>query len=761
MSNILISRLATGCTAKGNGYGTVSFNAYSMNNPGEEYPGGPVLPSRLQVNITGPRNIGGEEPQQSADFYFEELPDGDYQFEVIDHSSDVERGSFTIGCLNWEGGLPTSGGGMIIRNFAQTCSAEGGGVTFDYVSTNAGATSVQARFYGASGLINSDSPLGLISRGFSRSGLTNGEYYVVVLDNKGGSLQQNFIVNCNTAPVCDLTIEEVVPSWNGSTFDLAVIFKTTAQDKRAQLGLNAEASGDYRLSGTVVGAAASGTIVTVFVKDRNGCKASLSYTVPTAVVGCMDPEADNYDPDATIGGACTYSAKVLLSELLDLVPDGEPVLVTLSSGRLPGGGGPALRPAPTNGRVDDVNNFFTFTPPIPNTSLDDWEWSPFPEPPVTLGGTAAPAEALITVPANVPAGTLFSVNGYSFTAGPLVTADKFVDASSLVEALRGVPELVGGYLITQPSLTTVRLVSRVHGTAGNLIIEVEEPLSVELTAGVNEFYSQLRTQWGVYLEVWAECGTDYLGATEKSRAVLADSFEMRYREDNTYVFDIADTLREFTGHELPTSDDLCPDRLVSYFVRYGELYATNEGEIRRRQTTYESSVKWALEACEIVGEYLTSRPAPWVVAPGVVAKVAVLREGGVSIVDAEVVTLVGEAGPQMRFANRQGGFDTVLFEGIREDDAKPTRSTFTGTSGARNLAIQVAQPIKLYSGLLDKPTWDWLRTELAASPSAWLESSDGPQPLRITDFDAQGDVLKQEYFINITGEMNPVSGLSN
>jgi len=491
-------------------------------------------------------------------------------------------------------------------------------------------------------------------------------------------------------------------------------------------------------------------------------------TTPEAVYvdGCTDPEADNYDPSATRNnGSCVYSPRLSMEVLPELVANGAPVLVTLLSAPL--------------GRV-----------------------------------MPAPARVLLYVQSSIAEGTTVTVNGSTFAAGSLTGADRFTDAATLCEVMQLDPVLAAGYTITQPSGNTVQLVALVEGRAGNLVLTTSDAAAIswDIVDGVNRYRSQLREAWGCYVEVWCGCGSDFGGTTQKSTAVRAARFETRYRTDNRYTFDIADALRAYTAHRLALAPGQVADRMVSYFVRFGEIYADFEGGLRRVRNSYESSVLWALEAVEVPAELvpgvrvLSTQPQRRVgpsinYLPLLVSKVALptlqvqvtetnaaggsatstrtpmasVSAGGAQVVAlalaADTVRAVVRLGgvvlftqqaqrpgaKLLRFANRQGGIDAYAFEGVAERGNKRTAATYGSPTGEAVASVEVGRPQRLYSTLLDRETYEWLCTELASTPSAWLSST----PVTISDFDTSADELKNEFTVAVELTTAPVSGLKN
>lgn len=535
-------------------------------------------------------------------------------------------------------------------------------------------------------------------------------------------------------------------------------------------------------------ALAPGIYVGGAARDSDGQAIGFQFEIlaPAPVPGCTDPDADNYDPAATQDdGSCAYSPRLALAAPLpELAPVGVPLVVVLGS--LPVAG---AAPAPASVLID------LSALPAPGTSPALTAW--------------------------------VRVDGYLFTYGPLIVPGRFADAPSLLAALQAQPVLVASYLLVAVGTTGVRITAREPGlpatptvlTGGNGLAAI----TLAATPGEAALHSQRRQRWGCYLEVWAGCGSVFGGPVDKTTAVLAQRLPLDYRPDNLYSFDLAPALSQFTGHAYPLADGSCPDRLVSYFVRYGEVYTDPVSGLRTSPArSYESPVCWGIEAMELPGRLrsgaylLSARPGPWAVAVGdrvpawllskpnpalrnvVRYRLATARAttdyqpghdvatgqvtqagdrlrvaaGALSgelllrdtVLDTEesVVKLVfGATGQLLTFVNRQGGFDTQYFDGTADPGSKRTAAGFTNTAGPQQLTAEAAQPTRLTSGLLDFATWAWLRRELTTSPAAWLETSLGAVPVRLTDVALEGDPLTGIYSATVDYETDPVRGLSN
>jgi hypothetical protein len=514
---------------------------------------------------------------------------------------------------------------------------------------------------------------------------------------------------------------------------------------------------------------ASGTW-TLKLTDQAGCSLTHVFKVGP-VYGCTDPDADNYDPTATTDNdSCTYTQRLALAtDLPELAPLGVPLAVVLTSAAVAG------------------------AVPAPASCLLDLS---------TLGATA---------------GVQVRVDGYLFTSGPVIVPGRFTDATTLLAELRAQPVLAAAYLLTQPSPTQVLVTARTPGLPGAPTVTTSKPdrVSAAPTAGAAALQSQRRYRWGCYVEIWAGCGSVFGGQVDKTTAKLAQRLPLDYRATNRYEFDIAPALRGFTGHAYPVADGSCPDRLVSYFLRFGEEFADVATGLRRVRSTYESAVAWGLEAMELPApvaglRVLSARPQPWPVAVGdplpvwllgkpgatalaalryrlatsrattdvalahAVATGAVTRtpnalgvpvgalSGELRVGDAVLGTLAfGATGYRLTFVNRQGGKDPVYFAGSKDDNSKRTATGFTNSDGAQQLGAEMALPVRLYSRLLAYDVWDWLRRELGTSPRAWLTTPAGEVEVSITDVGVESDAIKQEYSLYVDYQTDPVRGLSN
>lgn len=541
-------------------------------------------------------------------------------------------------------------------------------------------------------------------------------------------------------------------------------------------------------------------VITVYGVGAVGADAYALATVGPYVVpvrGCTDPDADNYDPAAVVDdGSCVITPRLgLAGPIAPLVANGRPIWIELNS-------------------------------------------------PEISGNVPAPARAVIDLSALAgTAGVGLTVNGYRLLSGPVLLATNFVDAPSLAEALAAIAPLAADYLIELSGANAVQLTARAVGTAGNLAIATTAParIAIATVPGVNRWRSQARSRWGCYLEIWTGAPgsnpstfSDLYTDSYRDRygllvpapptvalPVLAQRIELNYRADNAYRFDIAPALRQFTGHAYPQAGGECPDRLVSYFLKFGELYA-DAASIRRQRNQYVSPVGWALDAVEIVAPFaancylLSRRPGPWrsfgtSAAPTVLlgnqpgpasyaAQLSATRFDGASstapgptVAQGRVTRLalpdaffsgalrgaasIDAGGPValppldllksgdnvLTFANGQGGFDTIVFEGVREEITKRASANYATPTGSATRVALLPEPFRLHSGLMTRAEWLWLRRELGNSPSAWLENAEGPEAVTLTAYAAEADEVLGVYTVNIDCEpqTQPVYGLTN
>lgn len=535
-------------------------------------------------------------------------------------------------------------------------------------------------------------------------------------------------------------------------------------------------------------------------KDSGGAvPVSFTFTVnPPPISGCMDPRSDTYNPDAVESdhSACTYSQGVTLATpLSELAANGRPVLITLNSVEI-------------------------------------------------AGNVPALADAFISLEALTGQAVELAVNGYVLVAGGGLLPNSFNDAASLAEALNTIQPLAANYLIRQSQDEEVRITAREIGSAYSLTITSSNPAAVSaiVLPAVNQYRSQLRERWGCFVEIWVgtpgTSGVTFLDTYDSvyrstygravsspgaGQPVLAQRLEMNYRNDNTYTFDIAPALRLFTGHAYPQPNGECPDRLRSYYLRFGELYAL-PGGVRRQQSVYLSPVASTIDAVELPATFfnncylLSSRPWPWrsynasamptlllgslsgtdefatrmlrtlYDGGGNVLAGANVREGRVTRLRVDDSTFAGclsgdvrveltadeefsvasldllqSEGHPLTIANGQGGFDTVIFEGIREEITKRSSANYATPTGSATRSAQVPESFRLNSGLLTRAEWLWLRRELGNSPTTWLETPEGPQQVTITAYTPEADELLGIYTVSIDCEpqIQPVYGLTN
>ncbi|MDO7846478.1 hypothetical protein Q5H92_08925 [Hymenobacter sp. M29] len=700
---------------------------------------------------------------------------------------------------------PGSGSPPSINNLANTCDAAGGAslVTFTVNKGIAGVPCAVVLTNAAGDIVWTGGMTTVLnSKSFTITGTANGDY-TLTADNGEATDTAGFTIACSVAPITLVARNITQPTPSVPT-GRVVIEAQGGSPALTQLYIN--------IPGVTAGTVAMSSVAVSYIYDRagiavgrhvatitDGSNLSNTLEVPFEILalvgGCTDPESDNYNPAATYNdGSCVIAPRLVLDTTLPaLVPNGRPVWVSLSS------------------------------PEIANA-------------------TPAKADAFINLEFLAgTAGVVLEVNGYRLESGPVLLATNFIDAPSLVEALNAIGPLAAAYDIHQNQDDEVRLTAWAEGTRFNLDLTTSDAAKVSVVAvdGVNRFHSQRREQWGCYLEVWtgspqstpstfADLYSDVYRDTYGEivtppggavRPVLAQRLELPYRADNAYRFDISAALQKFTGHAYPQPDGSCPDRLCSFFLKFGEVYATADS-IRRQRNAYISGVSWTLDAVEVPAaqslgiRLLSSRPAPWrttgrgptVLVPkdaqllaiagrvrydgqtqefslptpldGVVLRIDYLANalgpdylktyvgivdglgGGITTPLAQVVH-----GPAhvLTFANGQGGCDSVPFEGEREELTKYTPSTFSTGTGTATRSATTPQAFRLNSGPLTREEYLWLRQELGNTSAVWYEKPSGPQAVNITAFSPDPDEVKAEYFLTVDcqPQEQPALGVTN
>lgn len=517
----------------------------------------------------------------------------------------------------------------------------------------------------------------------------------------------------------------------------------------------------YRISANGAG----GEVATLVQANSPTC----GYEAPAPVPGCTDPEAQNYDELATEdNGTCTYVPRLDVQGPARLAAVGLPLLFTLAS-------------APT-------------------------------------GRTAAPARLLLTVGIGLLAGTVLKVNGESFTAvaanpGP----GQFSSGITLATALAGSVTLSARYRITQPAPDQVLLVALAPGSQLTPMATVSDEdggLVLELTEGVDALRSQTKTEWGCYAEIWAVPGAVWGGAEpDLSEAYFVDRLEQLYQASNAYVFDLAPALLPLVGYSRETSTD----RLVAYFVRYGELYQPTGEMLRRRFVVADTPLRWGLESAvpvpPLASVLALSAPMPgWVVPVGqptyteqlyVLAPAGaaielrlatrtvtgvlstrtrnVVAGGGVHVLalsdvlsqlpaaalrstctvfvdEVPVLATTLEHAPAagaLVLLSRRGAYETVWLQGL--SDPAPKRQVLTYAAGRSQAVrrVNLTAGRKLATGLLSRTALDWLCDELATSPRVLLLDAGQLTPMVLTGFSPDYNEPENRY--SLTCEVEPAA----
>lgn len=536
-----------------------------------------------------------------------------------------------------------------------------------------------------------------------------------------------------------------------------------------------------------------GELETLFETNSTTC----GYEPPVVDPVCRNPDADNYVSEGPADVLlCTFSPKLTLDPVPDLVALGRPVPVALHSAAI--------------------------------------LWPDY---------TPAAALAYITVEGPA-AGALLVVNGERLEVGEALQPGRFQDAETLLEALLALPLLTAAYTIRLNDDVSVVLQAKELGRAHNLTVSASTTpgLSVAMVSGRDMVHSQRRTEYGCWLEVYAVPAAVFGPGQQKTGGVLAGAFESRYREDNTYQFDIAECLRQYTSLDYDVSG-----RITGYFLRYGETYADAPGGFRRKRRVGESNVLFALEAVEIMppAVYVDGSgvnlglgfPYELPIAfdgsgggagtlagwrrlsrrPGLVGMAACLttvlnptyggqlqlsktrrlfnsvsysdstpfaEPGQVANLQADVLqpsadveripTSIGgvallsgvpvPAGATvLTFANGQGGNESVAFPGEQEPVTKRTVSFYATTTGTRTRQAELPEAFRVGADLLAPDVYAWLVAELGNTAAVWLETAAGPVPVNLSDFDATADPVTGQYSLSVVVEPceQPARGLTN
>lgn len=503
---------------------------------------------------------------------------------------------------------------------------------------------------------------------------------------------------------------------------------------------------------------------------------------PEPVYGCMDPEALNYDPSATVdNGLCDYPIRMTAALPPALAVAGNPITAELRSGE--------------------------------------------------TGRAASKAVAELTVGA-LAEGSSVSINGSTFRFALNPRPGEFYDALTLSEALLEEPALTGLYDITQ-SGSVVRLEALQTGSAYTPVITITGGgLTQAVTPGVDALRSQTKKEWGCYVELWACSGT-YGLEVSKDTAVMVERLERLYAPGNSYRFGLEATLRRNLRHSLFTEGD----RLQAYFVRYGEMYLPEGKRQVKRFPLGESQVLWALEGAlplqaqnDVQAPLLLNRcqslslplhagayaEALYVLQSGIRLTVGAAfiaydgsetqetvidttPAGGVAklalqpvltrayqlhntkrLVKVELTvkaylgaaeTTLGtmaikvlEPAPRLRclaFLTSLGAYETFWLQGYSEPASKRSvqlygrgmvdiPTTSTRTTGVRKVDLQRLE--KLQTGLLDRLAFEFVSSELGTSPEVYEYTESTYNACNISDMAMDASATEAEYYVSLTLE---------
>ncbi|RSK33953.1 hypothetical protein [Hymenobacter metallilatus] len=506
----------------------------------------------------------------------------------------------------------------------------------------------------------------------------------------------------------------------------------------------------------IVADGAGGETAILVQKNSPTC----GYAPPAPVPGCMDTEATNYNANATEdNGTCVYTPRLDVSTLPRLAAVGVPLLFTVQSAE--------------------------------------------------TGQASVRARLLLTV-ASLVAGTVLTLQGETFTAvatnpGP----GQFASAATLATVLASSVTLSARYRVSQPDATSVELVALAEGsqfTPQASTSDEQGGLTLQLTAGVDGLRSQTKKEWGCYVEIWAVPEAAFGGAVNLSSAYLVDRLEQLYRTGNRYTFDLSPALLPLVGHSRTTSTD----RLVAYFVRFGEMYIPEGEQLRRRLVVADTDVCFGLESAVPVPPLATrlslSVPMPQGRVPvgraSYPERVYLLAEAGATVraqldtrsatgvLSTQSVQAVAAGGVHtlalggllsqlpaealfsnltlqvngqpvgggryqhaparacLHFLSRRGAYETIWLLGLTEPAPKRSAQLYSrGTSQAvRRVELEPVR--KLASGPLTRGGLDWLCDELATSPEVYL-LDEQLEPVVVTGFSPDYNEPENTYSLTL------------
>lgn len=432
------------------------------------------------------------------------------------------------------------------------------------------------------------------------------------------------------------------------------------------------------------------------------------------------------------------------------------------------------------------------------------------------------------------AGTVLTVNGSAFRFALNPKVGEFYNADTLVQAIMDEETITQRYNVWLLSPNQVKLEAWQTGSAYTPTVTCSDSsIGIAITEGVDSLRSQVKKEWGCYVEIWT-CGGTFGSAVDKDTAVMAERMERLYSPENNYRFDISAILRRKLGRDLHTEND----RLQAYFVRWGEIYTD---QIRRRYPLGESEVLWVLDGAlpitqqnslssllllnkplsrvaqplhnryysealyaltaggitlELKGYFQyydgtgVSETFQTITPPGGVAKLglgnifnraqqlnAVKKVLGCTV---HLLATLGNAQTALAqlhydftpytdkmqcvvFASSLSAYESFWFVGKEKSARRGADIYNRGLAAVANpwerskgvRIVELAETTRLHSALLDKETFEWLRTELAASPDVFLynRQDNTYRAVNITGMDEKANEEEQEYYLSL--ELEP------